>query len=160
MGLCATGGIVYDPVSHASNLSNATENQTYQVIPTSGTIKNLYVALSADPGTSPDAYRFTLRKNGVSTVLTVTITADSTTGSNIVNQVSVAAGDYVDMMIEPLNTPSTASVPSWGMTFVADTDGESLILGQSSDTPTLASTEYNRLSSTTYTSTWYTGYRD
>ena len=105
----ATG---YSPIAQGSN-DFGTETQSYQVIPTSGTIKNLFVALSADPGTNPDAYRFTLIKYtagvGGATSLTVTITADNTTGNDTANKVAVAAGDYVCMMIEPLNTPSVTS---------------------------------------------------
>ncbi len=40
------------------------------------------------------------------------------------------------------------------MTFVADTDGESIILGQSSDAPSTAASEYNHLTSTAYTRAW------
>jgi hypothetical protein len=68
--------------------------------------------------------------------------------------VAVVAGDYVDMMIEPLNSPSVAPYVYWGLTFVADTNGESLILGQSSATPTVGSTEYDYLATTRYNNAW------
>ena len=110
---------------------SATENEMRQVCPTAGTIKNLYVELDIDPGTAPDAYRFTLRKGGVSQALTVTITADDTTGNDTANEVEVAAGDILTVLIEPLNGPSATPKAHWGMTFVADTDGESIILGGS-----------------------------
>jgi hypothetical protein len=150
----------FSPLTQGANVACSTESEAYQVIPTSGAIKNLYVALNADPGTSPDAYRFTLRVNGANSddgggnPLQVTITADDKTGNDTAHSIPVAAGDYVDMMIEPLETPSANPYVGFGLTFVADTDGESLILGQSSDTPTLGSTEYNYLTSTYYGNAW------
>lgn len=123
-----------------------TENEARQICPTSGTIKNLYVQLLFDPGTAPDAYRFTLRKNGVSQALTVTITADDTTGNDTVNEVTVAAGDVLTLMVEALNEPSSHAYPQWGMTFVADTDGESIVIsGEGANPLNAGATEYNRL---------------
>ena len=127
------------------------ENDCRQVCPTSGKIKNLYLELSVDPGTSPEAYRFTLRKNGVSQTLTVTITADDTTGNDTVNEVMVAAGDVLTMMVEPLNAPSVAPLVSFGMTFVADTNGESIMLGGTSADLHSTTTKYAHILSTT---TW------
>ncbi len=147
-------GTRYAPIMHGFDQCSASEDDVYQIIPTPGKIKNLYVALAYDPGTAPDAYRFTLRKNGGSTALTVTITADDTTGNNTVDEIVVAAGDYVDLMIERLNTPS-AMGPAWvGFTFVADTDGESLLLGQSNDYPATDASEYNHLISTRWDVDW------
>lgn len=149
-------GVYYSPLSGGRETGTTIEGSTYQVIPTPGTIKNLYVNLSEDPGISPEAYRFTLRKNGVSTALTCTITADDTTGSDTVNEVVVVAGDLVNLMIEPLNSPSREPDVNFGLTFVAATDGESLLLGESSAALPLDVTEYNNLSTTTYASGWTT----
>ena len=113
-----------------------------QVIPTSGTIKNMYVGLSADPGTAPDAYRITLMKNGVDTTLTVTITADDTTGNDTTHTVAVVAGDTVSLHGEALNTPNNSPQCWVGMTFLADVDGESLVLGASADALDTSTTEY------------------
>lgn len=125
---------------------SATENDFRQVVPTAGTIKNFYVRLNMDPGDAPDAYRFTLRKGGVSQTLTVTITADDTTGSDLVNSFAVVAGDVLTLMVEPLNEPLVAPTSAaWGMTFVADTDGESIVLGGCKDDLHATATEYNCL---------------
>jgi len=99
------------------------------VCPTAGKIKNLYIELSVDPGTAPDAYRFTLRKNDINQLLTVTIVANDTTGNDVANDVVVAAGNTLTLMCEGLNDPSASPQIKWGMTFEADTDGESVILG-------------------------------
>ena len=142
--------IEYSQVMTASSNFTATENDFRQVCPTDGTIKNFYVQLNIDPGTPPDAYRFTLRKGPpagpqVSQTLTVTITANAITGSDLVNSFAVAAGDILTMMIEPLNTPLVTPRPFWGLTFVADIDGESIVLGGSYQGLDRWNTKYNIL---------------
>jgi len=114
----------------------ANENEAREIVPTAGTIKNLYVELSLDPGDDPEAYRFTVRLNGatVGQSLIVTITADATTGNDVAHNLVVAAGDVLTMMIEPLNTPTVEPTARWGMTFVATIDGESLVLSGTAET--------------------------
>lgn len=126
--------IIYAQVMCGFTLYDGDENAHRQVVPTAGTIKNLYVEIGVDPGTFPEAYKFTLRKGPpagpqADTTLTVTITADETTGSDLVNSFPVVAGDILTLSIEPLNTPSVSPRAAWGMTFVADIDGESVIMG-------------------------------
>jgi len=140
----------YGQVMCAAAFYSLVENDHRQVVPTAGTIKNLYVKLSIDPGTAPEAFRFTLRKGGASQTLTVTITADDTTGSDLVNSFAVVAGDILTIMVEPLNVPSETPRAAWGMTFVADIDGESIVLGGSTDALDNAATEYIYLSSSIF----------
>jgi len=146
----------YCGVMGGSTNYSITENDHRQIVPTSGTIKNFYVHISFDPGTAPDAYRFTVRLNGatVAQSLIVTITADATSGSDLVHNLVVAAGDVLTMMIEPLNAPSEAPYARWGMTFVADTDGESVILGGSSSNLPDVDTEYHSIVPSYYNEAW------
>lgn len=118
-------------MSARADISGTPEDLHRQVVPTDGTLKNLYVWLSEDPGTAPDAYRFTVRVNGVSPGggLLETIVAPDTTGSDLVNDIDVVAGDILTLMIEPLNGPAAIPTATWGLTFVADVDGESIMLG-------------------------------
>jgi len=120
---------------------SVTENEMRQVCPTAGTIKNFYVELTEDPGNN-GAYKFTLRKGGVSQTLTVTITDPATTGNDTSNEVAVVAGDILTMIVEPIDSPSATPKVRWGMTFVADTDGESIILGGSDNDLHPTNTEY------------------
>ena len=138
-----SGEIRYTSLDGGYVPSGATEDDYRVVCPTAGTIKNLYVKLDADPGTAPDAYRFTLRKGGASQSLTVTITADNTTGNDIGNSVAVVAGDILTLMIEPLNGPSASPFIQLGLTFVADTNGESISLGGAISDLDPSFTEYN-----------------
>ena len=121
------------------------EDEVRSVCPTSGTIKNLFVQLDQDPGTAPDAYKVSLRIGGASQLLTVTITANDRTGNNVADDIAVSAGDILTILVEPLNTPSVTPYATFGMTFVADTDGESLILSSTSNTLDDTATEYNFL---------------
>lgn len=136
------------------------ENNVRRVCPTGGVIKNLYVQLVDDPGTDPDAYKFTLRIANAGnsyvltdTALTCTITADSKTGNNTADEIAVAAGDILTIKSEPQETPATSTYAAIGMTFVATTNGESLILGGSSNDLDTAATEYIELSPL-YTTLW------
>jgi len=124
---------------------SATEPETKQIIPTPGTLKKLYWYVSADPGADPDAYRITLRKSGASSALTSVIVANNVSGNDVVNTVAVSAGDDVGIMIEPVDTPTIAPRCGWGMVFVADTNGESLILGGSSGDLVNSAVRYNTL---------------
>ena len=127
------------------------ENQMRGVCPTSGKIKNLYVQLNKDPGTTPEAYRFTLRVNGVDSddgegnPLQCTVTADGVAGNDTTHEIIVSAGDTLTFMAEPLNSPSVSALTAIGMVFLADTDGESITVGTSYDDLDNAATEYNIL---------------
>lgn len=155
-GVASKTATTYTPFGHSGAAGSATEDTMTRIVAADGTLSDLYCKLSADPGTNPDAYRITVRVNGATPggSLTTTITADATTGSDLVNTVDVAAGDRVCVMIEPLETPSVEPMLAFAVTFTADNDLESVIMGGSSDTPTLATTEYHGLSSGLYSATW------
>jgi len=141
----------YNFVSTGNSAMFGTESGRYNVIPTSGKLKNFYVGLNADPGDSPDAYKFTLRVNGANSddgegnPLQVTIVANNTTGNDTTHEIPVSPDDLVDIMIEPLEAPSATPIPYWSFCFVADIDGESLILNGDGDILSVAGTEYHHL---------------
>ncbi len=140
------GGTAYAPLACGAGGSSysATESDAQQVCAAAGTIKNLYVALSIDPGTNPDAYTFTLRVNGVDTTLTCTIVADNTTGNDTAHSVSVSPGDLLSMSMVPVSTPSARPYVQFGLCFAPTTDGQSLILGGAVDSLSASTTEYIR----------------
>jgi hypothetical protein len=144
---CYSSSTTYVAVGYVRGASyTANEAYCYRPCPTAGKIKNLYVELSVDPGTSPDAYRFTLRQDTgggmANTTLTTTITANNKTGNDTSHEVIVSVGDILSFMIEPLNSPGVASSAFIGMTFEATADGESLILGGTYDDLHTTDTEY------------------
>ena len=130
------------------------------VIPTGGTIKNLYVKLNGAPGTGGDAWTFTLRLDSGGglgdTALAVTITNAETAGNNIADDVAVSAGDIVTMSIVE-SVSATTRLAWWGFTFEATIDGESLILGGSNDNLNTGGTaEYLGLMNAYYARIWTT----
>lgn len=94
------------------------------VIPTAGKLKKFYVELDADPGAAGDGFDFTVYKNGIATALSFDIIEPATTGSDVANEVTVAAGDYCAIVITPILTPLIDLEASIGLVFVPDTDGE------------------------------------
>jgi len=97
----------YQTLACGDSILTATENLQYNLAQTT-TAKAIYVALSADPGVSPDAWSFTLRKNGTTdTALTTTIVADDSTGS-LVTDVAISDGDLLTTKIVPINSPATS----------------------------------------------------
>jgi hypothetical protein len=76
-----------------------TESFAQIVITKTSTVSNLVVKLvgsgSINPGTG--SRTFTIRKNGVNTALSVTITGAATTGSDLVDTVSVAQFDLISI---------------------------------------------------------------
>lgn len=146
--------INYGPISQGAYEGTQDETAMHQVMPTSGTFKDLYIEMYEDAGDPPDAYRWTLRKNGESTDLSVTVTADDTEGHDTTHEVDVAAGDLVGYMIEPLNTPAVETPTICGFTFVADIEGESLILGGGNKSPWTTQPSYNFLQTTNPPVSW------
>lgn len=101
----STAATEYQQLTCGDSTLTTTENEQY-VLAQATTAKAIYVALSTDPGTAPDAYTFTLRRNGATdTALTVTITADNTTGS-LVTDVTISANDLLSTSIVPVSTPA------------------------------------------------------
>lgn len=98
----ALTGTIYIPIS--GGFTSSTETNVNIESPAVGVISNLYVQLSMALGGGNSA-AFTLRKNGVSTSLTCTISgASSTTANDITHTVSIAEGDLLDIMIVPTGT--------------------------------------------------------
>lgn len=133
--LLDSSNIEYVSIQNGGFTPSVTENDHREVAPTGGIISDLFVELTSDPGTDPDAYRFTVRLNGVTVAqsLIVTIIANDKTGSDLVHNLVVVAGDVLTLMIEPLNTPSVTPAAKWGMTFTATIDGEAIVMGGSTD---------------------------
>lgn len=134
---------------------NATEANLCQYLPTGGTIKKLFIALSADPGDPGDSYTFTVMKNGAPTVpaLTCTVSDPDTSANDSVNSFSVVAGDTISLRCVPGGTPVAVYV-WWGMCFEAGKGipGEAVCLGGEANRVALnpAATWYNQTHNVVY----------
>ena len=146
----------FSPLSSSQfNGYDGVENNMRQVCPTAGTLKNLYIRLSQNPGGGTKGYNFTVRKNGVNTLLTVTVSGTNTTGNDTTNAVTVIAGDVLTLSTGRVNSPSNAAQVSGGLTFVATVDGESIILGGTSDGLSASATEYVSPQSSGLNEVWF-----
>lgn len=108
----------------------ATQANTYQVIPTAGTISKFKVKLSsAVTGSYP--FVFHLMVEGAASALTCSVAVGQTQGSDDTHSVSISAGNRVDIRSlytagqMPTNTPSA----SWSVIFEGTDSTESIILG-------------------------------
>ena len=111
---------------NATVIQTTTEGNVDAVIPTNGTISNLSVVLSAAPS-STYSRTVTLYKNGVSTLLSVTISAAATSGVDSTHSITVAPGDYVALYTSVSGTPATATL-KWGSIFTGTNAGESVVI--------------------------------
>ena len=68
-----------------------------QRVSRSGTMKNMYIAQIGDGNGTNLTY--TLRINGLVTLLAVTLASTDNTGSNIADEVAIAAGDLIDIEV-------------------------------------------------------------
>jgi len=93
-----------------------TESDVWQSMPVAGTLSNFYVILNAAPGGSK-SYTFVVRRDGVDTSVTCTILGTNTTGSDLANSVSFAAGNYISIMVTPSDDKPKEEAMSWTATF-------------------------------------------
>jgi len=95
---------------------------------TSGTLKNMYCRIGADPdnGAGVDDYTLTIRENGANAAITTTIADGATTNSDTSNTIAVAAGDTYALNQVSSGSP-TATTGGCGLVFLADTPGEWII---------------------------------
>lgn len=94
--------------------SNGTESTRQILIPAAGTLKNLFIKTTTaqDAG---GALTFTLRKNGVDTVVTLAIAAGAAAGtySDTTNTAAVAAGDLISIKAVNGGSGASAGIQHW-----------------------------------------------
>jgi hypothetical protein len=134
-GATPSTGTQYNYVAYGDIVFSATENNRKLVIPSGGTIKNLYVKLRTAPGGVGKGYTVTLVQNGTPTTLVATL-SNVTSGNDTTHTVTVLAGDLLDVSFAVIGAPATGPA-TWGMTFVPTTSGTFAVMTAcSTDTPT------------------------
>ncbi len=114
------------------------------IMPTSGTFSKLYVSMTADPGTSPDAYTITFcYDGGTESSLAVTIVADGTTGNDLVNSKAVIAGQDVVIKCTPVSSPAITPYIRYGLVFTPSTNGYCLLGGGTGGALSTSDAVYN-----------------
>lgn len=92
----ATGTVYSSPGNDSAALSIGTEGNVSWACPRAGTIRNLYIRTGGTAKVNTPATVITVRKNGVDTTLTVTMTQTvNTTTSDTTHSFTVAAGDLI-----------------------------------------------------------------
>lgn len=120
----------------------ATSTDVEMVVPTSGTLKNLYCDPDDDPGVG-NTHICTVLVDGSASLLTCTVIAGSTNCSNTLTSVSVSAGQTI--VLNDVSTASDAHEVDAGVTFVSDTAGQHLIGFSSDAAPSNTATNYTFL---------------
>ena len=148
----------YIPVQSGSALSSyviTSSDDARQLFAASGKVKNLYAEASSDPGSGGDGYRYTFYLNDNPTALTCDIVEPATKSNDLVHEITVAAGDVGYWKQEAIVSPGGRNV-AIGATFVADTDGESLIMGGLLDDLSNSATEFASLQTSLQNFAWGT----
>lgn len=150
----------FHPCAGGGGGSSVTEGYNNQIVGTNGTLKKLYIHLSAAPGGGPGhGYDMTLRVNGADSndgagnPLSIFMENAMVSGNDIVHEIPVVAGDRICMNLTEID-PLNASIVHLGMVFVPDIIGEFLLLGETLDPPANNQTEYVYLTSTLITNAW------
>lgn len=156
-GSPSTSATNYVPLmSVLSSTPTATETARFNVSPASFTLKNLYISLNAAPGTGK-SYTFKIRKNQVDTGISITISDSATSGSDLVDTVSIAAGDKLTLSMTPSGTPTAPTLILWNLE--ADSGGThyaQLMGGGETNAPNGAVNYSHLVGNSNLTHTWST----
>ena len=97
---------------------NANENAVSQVMTIPGELSYLYIALNSSPG-GTNSYTFTVRKNGLDTVLSCIIIGSATSCMDIdpAHSVTFDAGDLISIKAAPSSPAPAARTMRWTAKF-------------------------------------------
>lgn len=110
--------------------------------PATGTFRNFVVSTDVAPGVGKTC-TYTVRKNGVDTALTVTLSGTQTTGSDLTHSVAVALGDHLVLKKNGNGTtPTFGTIFQYVVEFDGDNAGESVYGTQISRGSTWTSPAY------------------
>ncbi len=94
---------------------SSTERRVQNIMPIAGTVGNFTVFLETAPSTG-SSWTLTLRKNGVDTAVTCTVSGTGQTCSDATHTVTFAAGDLVSVRESSVNGPD-GTAGQWTATF-------------------------------------------
>ncbi len=130
------------------------------IIPSAGTLKNLYVKLSANVGSDNT---FTVYQNGISTSMACVIASGASSAFDTVNTLSITAGDRIALYSTTADANESKSMLGNGFVFLPASAGEFFIPAVTVSYPSTSATNYFPIcggdsSFTTTESTAYGGY--
>jgi hypothetical protein len=95
--------------------SSSTESDVQNILPVNGTFGNFFAYVTAAPSVG-NSWVFTVRKNGVSSTVTCTISGTSQSCSDTTHTLSFTQGDLISIQATTPNHPSVTSA-QWTATF-------------------------------------------
>lgn len=145
----ATTGIEFAPLLGNGNSPWWTDEEVYaDIISAPGKLTNFRVQVKTAPGDSK-YWVFAVRKGSPGGAMATTPLGGFIIGTAVLSDldtdvVTVAAGDRVALMVYGVGTPTAAGAVYWRCDFIPDTDGETILLGDTMAYP-LSSTYRNTL---------------
>jgi hypothetical protein len=130
----------YGAIAGAGDAWNATENNVQMPLSDACTLTDFGMHLVAAPG-GEASYKFTIRKNGIDTVATVTISGAAIDATAWKGEVSFAAGDLISVSCVPLGTPTATGTTS-PYIYLATTGSTFLLMGGSNSFLSNSSTQF------------------
>lgn len=121
----------YSHVDHNQQQGHATITNRENLITEAGVLRYLRVE-SVAPGAGK-SFTYTVMLNGVATSLEVVIANTDTSGEDITNTVSIAAGDRISLRSTPSGTPLAGSGARWASEFTPTTANRA-VSGTSTET--------------------------
>lgn len=107
--LPTAAGTTFLPYGGLVTSDAVAENRMQMIAPIAFTMQNLIVNVDNAPGAG-NSWAFTIRKNGVDTALTVTVSGGSaTSATDLTDQVSFAPGDLISMKLVSVGTPTAST---------------------------------------------------
>lgn len=141
----STTVVNYFPVVGGINSSSAlSANQANEavIVPTSGTLSNLYVQHVTVPGAG-NSFVYVLFQNGIATAITATISGTNATANDLTHSIAVTAGDTLSWQATPTGTP-TASGMLLSMSWAPTNNGETWIGYTGIASPSSSATQYDQ----------------
>ncbi len=140
-----TGALSTTLTVYGGNLAawTGTEALVQKLVPAAGVFSNFKVNLNGAPSAGK-SYTFTVRKNGVDTGIVVAISGTATTGEDVTNTATFAAGDLLSISSVPSGTPTARVVSSGYLQFAPTTSNRYVTIAGSDDAAALL--QYNAIS--------------
>src|SRR3990167_7522371 len=140
----STGGLTYIPPHGYLQYGSNTEGDVELVIPTGGTIGQLFGKMSGAPGTGK-SWTIVVRINEADSTSTCVISDAATTCQDVSHTSAVSAGGRVSCSITSTGGPTSGNNGRCGFVFTATTDGEFVIPSSSATALSVSAVRYQYL---------------
>lgn len=123
------------------------------IVPCAGTLRNLRIRLTTAPGAGTSR-TIKVRKNGVDTSLSITISGTSTFAEDTSNQVVVAAGDRITLIGTVTGSPASTLSNQVSLEFEGDVSAQNFLSGGAA-TPSNSARQFSSPTGDSNAGQWY-----